>query len=292
MSSTPRALHQATRQRLNASFATDWMSREPFASFDARFIRGIEALGAWPQPENYGDLASSVPQPTLTETERPPRFIAYDRNAVDRAGGYEQHVARFRSVPTRARDWHDFFNMAVWAHFPQVRWALNGIHVDGSHGTVDPRNGRTHQQNVAAQLDESGMIVTSSSSSLLDDLRALRFKRVFWERRAELLETTRFWVIGHGLLESLLAPHLALASKAIFIARDEPPRDDDTFRQQLDAEVSAIIHGWYASAPRLEPIPVLGIPGYADNAHAEFYDDARYFRFQRRTLRKSQQAPL
>jgi hypothetical protein len=216
-----------------------------------------------------------------------PRFVAHDRKTVADAGGYEQHVARFRAVPTRAHDWHDFFNMAVWAHFPRVRWALNGLHVEPTHGAVDPRNGRTHQQNVAAQLDESGMIVTSSSPSLLDDLGALRFKRVFWERRAELLETTRFWVIGHGLLESLLAPHLALASKAIFIGRDEPPRDDDTFRQQLDAEVSTLVSGWSRGAPRLEPIPVLGIPDYADNARAEFYDDARYFRFQRRELRRS-----
>jgi hypothetical protein len=33
----------------------------------------------------------------------------------------------------------------------------------------------------------------------------------------------------------------------------------------------------------LDPIPLLGIPDYADNAAAEFYDDARYFRFQRRS---------
>jgi hypothetical protein len=287
---SPRALHQAARQRLNASFETGWLNRAPFASLHARFSERLGTLAAWPEPAQYDLIAQSVPRAGDAAAELP-RFVPYDRRAVAAAGGYEQHVARFRAIPTRARDWHDFFNMAIWAHFPQVRWALNGIHVHVTRGSVDPRNGRTHQQNVAAQFDESGMIVTSSSSSLLDDLRALRFKRVFWERRAELLETTRFWVIGHGLLESLLAPHLALASKSVFIACREPPSESDSFRQQLDAEVSAIIRGWHAGAPCLEPIPVLGIPGYADNAHAAFYDDARYFRFQRRTLRKSQPAP-
>jgi hypothetical protein len=285
-----RAIHQATRQRLNASFETEWLSRAPFTSLHVRFSEQLGSFGTWPDPTQYDLLAHSVPR-TVDASADLPRFVPYDRRAVATAGGYEEHVARFRAVPTRARDWHDFFNMAVWAHFPRVRWALNAIHVDTSHGPVDPRNGRTHQQSVAAQFDESGMIVASNSSSLLDDLRALRFKRVFWERRAELLETTRFWVVGHGLLESLLAPHLALASKAVFIARDELPRDDDTSRQQLDVEVSAIIRGWCAGAPRLEPIPVLGIPGYADNACADFYDDARYFRFRRRPLRKSPQAP-
>jgi hypothetical protein len=32
----------------------------------------------------------------------------------------------------------------------------------------------------------------------------------------------------------------------------------------------------------LDPLPLLGIPGFADNTHPEFYDDARYFRFARR----------
>jgi len=279
---SPRALHQAARQRLNARFDTAWLKRAPFATFHARFSEQVRSLSAWPEPERYDELAGSVPQHGLGDTETLPRFVPYDRRAVARSGGYEPSVARLRAVPTRAQDWHDFFNMAVWAHFPRLRWALNGIHVDRGHGSVDPRNGRTYQQNVAAQLDESGMIVTSSSPGLLDDLRALRFKRVFWERRMELLETTRFWVIGHGSLESLLAPHLGLACKAILLERDLPDRDDDTTRHALDAQVATLIRSWHQTGPRLDPIPLLGIPGYTDNASPDFYDDPRHFRFQRR----------
>ena len=105
-----------------------------------------------------------------------------------------------------------------------------------------------------------------------------------WERRDELLATTRFWVVGHGTLESLLTPHLALASKAVLRDLPSPPAsyDSDALRVATDERVAAIIHSWRGRAPVLDPVPLLGIPGYADNARPEFYDDARYFRFARR----------
>ncbi len=278
---SPRALHRAAQAELNARFFTDWLARPPYTAFHPAFRAATAALSSWPEPEQYAALADVVPRAATVEL---PRFVRQDRAALDQAGGYERHVARLRAVPTRPQHWHDFFNMAVWAHFPAVRWALNALHVDATLGPKDPRNGRAPAQNVVAQFDESGMIVTSSSQGLLDDLRALRFKRVFWERRAELLETTQFWLIGHGSLESLLAPHLGLAAKAILldVPANSAQHDQDALRQAIDARAGSLIQTWRAGAPVLDPIPVLGIPGYCENDSAELYDDARYFRFQRR----------
>jgi hypothetical protein len=213
-----------------------------------------------------------------------PRFVMQERAALERLGGYEQQVARTRTVPTRKQSWHDFFNMAVWAHFPRLRWALNALHVDQTLGPIDPRNGRAPQQNVAAQFDESGVVIASSSADLLRELAALQFKRVFWERRAELLATTRCWVTGHGMLESLLAPHPALSGKAVLLELPRAPGlyEADELRESVDARVAELIASWRAAAPLLAPLPLLGVPGYADNGSAEFYDDERYFRFQRR----------
>lgn len=278
---SPRALHRAIQQQHNARFFNDWLARAPYRDFHPSFCAAVAGMSAWPEPESYDALAATVPRPPGTPF---PRFVRQERAALAEVGGYEEHVARLGAVPTRPAHWHDFFNMAVWAHFPQLRYALNALHVDPNVGPKDPRNGRAPQQNVAAQLDESGMIVTSTSPSMLDDLRSLQFKRVFWERRTELLETTRFWLIGHGTLESLLAPHLGLAAKAILL--DVPAhsarRDEAEFRFEIDARVAAIIHSWRSEVPVLAPVPVLGIPGYADNDASTFYDDARYFRFQRR----------
>ena len=276
-----RAIHQAARARLEVRFFTDWCQERPYAELHPRFLQATGRLSSWLEPEHYDELARVVPIGTGVEL---PRFVAQDREALRRAGGYEQHVARYRAVPTRQRSWHDFFNMAVWAHFPRVRWALNSIHVDKRLRPIDPRNGRAPEQNVASQLDESGIIVASSSRELLRALRELRFKDVFWQRRDELLATTRFWIVGHGSLESLLTPHLGLASKAVLLDLPAPPAsyDPDTLRVATDERVAAIVHAWRGCVPVLDPLPLLGIPGFADNAHPEFYDDARYFRFARR----------
>lgn len=275
-----RAIHQAARAELEARWLADWCRRAAYGFLHERFLHAVEALPAWPAPAAYDELARRVP---CTADVALPRFVTQDRAALRRAGGYERYVARERAVPTRERSWHDFFNMAVWAHFPRVRWALNAVHVDESLGPVDPRNGRAPEQNVAAQLDESGIIVASSSPELLQELRELRFKRVFWERRGELLATTRFWIVGHGTLESLLTPHLGLASKAVLLDLPRAPAtyDSDELRRDSDRRVAELIRGWRGNAPVLDPIPLLGIPGYADNAAPDFYDDARYFRFQR-----------
>jgi hypothetical protein len=260
-------------------FSTFWSRRAPYGWLHENFVAAVERLPAWPEPEAYDDLAASVPTGASL-----PRFVRQTRTALERWGGYEMHVAQTRSVPTRPRSWHDFFNMAVWAHFPRVRWALNAIHVDGALGPIDPRNGRAPAQNVAAHFDESGLIVASSSRELLQELEALHFKRVFWERRAELGATTRFWVTGHGMLESLLAPHPRLSGKAVLLelAREPAAYRVAELREHVDARVAALIGGWRSVAPALAPLPLLGVPGYADNDAAGFYDDESYFRFERR----------
>jgi hypothetical protein len=272
-----RAIRRAAREALGSGFFADWCERAPYRFFHEAFRVALRKLGEWPRPDQYGELAELVPT-----SARRPRFVMQEREALERTGGYEQHVAQERAVPTRPACWHDFFNMAMWAHFPHVRWALNALHVDAGSGPADPRNGRTPLQNVAAQLDESGAIVASSSPELLDELARLRFKRVFWERRAELERTTRIFIVGHGTLESLLTPHPGLASKAVLVPLVGDPGDLDELRGALDLHVAEVIRRWRVGSDQLHPLPLVGIPGWADNERAEIYDDPRYFRFERR----------
>lgn len=256
---------------MNAPFSLEWLSRRPYSDFHPRFKTALAGLRAWPEPAQYDDLARTVPQPSDV---RLPSFIAENRQAVQRAGGYEKHVATLSAVPTRRESWHDFFNMSVWAHFPKLRWALNALHVDENLGPTDPRNGRAPAQNRAATLDETGLLVASTSRNLLEELRALRFKAVFWQRREELLATTRFYVIGHGLLESLLTPHPRLAARSLLLhVPTLSLSDSDQQRFALDALAAERIHGWRQHPAMLDPIPVLAIPGYAANDSAAFYDD-------------------
>ena len=77
----------------------------------------------------------------------------------------------------------------------------------------------------------------------------------------------RFVVLGHAVLEQALEPRPGITCKAIFAS----PGTD------LDAQAAAWLRK--GTTPRdLAPLPVFGYPGWADNARAEFYEDARYFR--------------
>ena len=266
------------------SFDWDCSSRRPYSELHPRFLAALAGLRHWPAPERYDELAGQVPRAADVQL---PRFVTENREAVRRVGGYEQHVAQLSTVPTRPGSWHDFFNMSVWAHFPKVRWALNALHVDPDVGPKDPRNGRAPAQNVAATFDEAGMLVASESRGVLEELQALRFKRVFWERRAELQATTRFWVVGHGLLESLLTPHAGLSARSLLLhvpSLGATPQSEQ-LRLLIDALAAARIGAWRGGRTVLDPIPLLAIPGYSDNDAPEFYDDPRNIRFERYSRR-------
>ncbi len=260
-------------------FPLDWLTRPPYRAFHQRLVDALQRFSAWPRPEQYDELARLVPLAADVEL---PRFVTESREALRRVGGYEQHVAQLSAVPTRPGKWHDFFNMLVWAHFPKLRWALNSLHVDPDVGPKDPRNGRAPAQNVAATFDEAGLLVLSTSRGVLEELRALRFKRAFWERRDELLATTRFWVVGHGLLESCLHPHPALAARSLLLELPTLPEleRDDQRRFEVDGVVAERIRGWRSGRTVLDPIPLMAIPGFSDNDSADFYDDIRNVRFE------------
>lgn len=263
---------------MSATFAPNF-ARQPYRDFHPRFLRSVERCSDWPAPEEYDELAGAVPRAPDVEL---PRFVSESREALRQVGGYEHHVARLRAVPTRPAHFHDFFNMAVWAHFPKLRWALNSLHVDPRLGPKDPRNGRAPAQNLAATFDEAGMLVVSTSRHVLDALRELHFKRAFWERREELLDTTRFWIVGHGMLESLLVPHPGLAARSLLLEVPSLPSSaaHDEFRFEIDTTAAGRIESWREGRTVLDPIPVLAIPGFSDNDSRQYYEDMRNIRFE------------
>jgi hypothetical protein len=263
---------------LAAPFRLDWLSRSPFRDLHPQLLAQLIRSSAWPAPERFDQLARLVP--CAPGVERP-RFVRQDRAQLGRQGGYEQHVAQLRAVPTRPESWHDFFNMVVWAHFPRLRWALNSLHVDPDVGPKDPRNGRAPAQNLAATFDESGMLVVSTSAAVLAELRELRFQHVFWQRREELVTTTRFYVVGHGALEALVTPPDGLSARSLQLLVPHLPAasEADAFRSELDALAARRIQAWQTERSVLDPVPLLAIPGFWPNDSAAFYEDLRNVRF-------------
>lgn len=175
------------------------------------------------------------------------------------AGGYEQHIAATGRVPTRDNA-HDLFNGLVWLRCPAFKAALNRAHVQAPPA---PPGRRGPLRDALTLLDESGLLL-AAPAALQQALRAQDWRRLFITGR-ELWPQAQALVVGHALLEKLLAPRKPLCARVLLVDDIEAPR--------LPA----------ALAPGdLPPLPVLGIPGWwPPNEVADFYADDRVFRPKR-----------
>ena len=198
-----------------------------------------------------------------TASGKPVRFVP----PAARSAYYEVQVFETGRVATRPDNLHDRFNALAWLAFPRTKAALNEL-----HARQIPLEGgkRGRSRDLLTIFDEGGAIVRCGDPELERLARAARWRELFWEHRARVLEHMDILVVGHAVLEQALAPYPGLTCKVIFVAGGDP-----------DAQAAARLA---AHAPRgtprdLPPIPVLGYPGWLPgSAHASFYDDARYFR--------------
>ena len=208
---------------------------------------------------------------------------------------YETRVYARGKVLTRSRNWHDLFNALVWITFPRSKAAINRHHYrellarqgEGLRGT--PRD-------VLTLFDEGGVIVASSEPELGALLREFQCKELFWQRRAEVIESMRFYVFGHSIYEKALQPYKGITAKTVIF--DLPPRELERPVPQQIATLDARLAKYFGdpkalgATETLAPLPVLGIPGWtADNEDERYYDDTQHFRPGRRQAEEQQDAP-
>ena len=195
---------------------------------------------------------------------------------------YEATVYRTGCVPTRERNWHDLFNALVWLAFPHTKATLNRRHCEELGRNDHSAGRRGTARDVLTLFDEGGVIVASSDASLLALLRRFQWKTLFWERRAQVLEHMRFFVFGHAILEKALQPYKAVTAKALLLEVPGSFASAPLAAQIAESDERAA--RWFsapealASTQALSPLPVLGVPGWADNGASAFYDDAQVFR--------------
>lgn len=216
----------------------------------------------WAQPwfAPYRDVA--VPVLARLASGRPVHSaLAHERfeQAGPRNTGYEQHIAATGRVPTR-HNAHDLFNGLVWLRSPGFKAALNRAHIAAPPA---PPGRRGPLRDALTLLDESGLLL-AVPQPLRQALREQDWTTLFVTQRA-LWRQARALVVGHALLEKLLAPRPPLCARVLFVADIEAPQLPATLRPA-----------------DLPPLPVLGIPGWwAPNAAGDFYADDRVFRPKR-----------
>ena len=218
----------------------------------------------------------------------PLAFVAPGEGPVAGARHYEERIFRTGEVATRPGSAHDLFNALAWLAFPRTKAALNRLHHDELARRGDgPVRGTA--RDVATLFDEGGLVVACAAPELSTLLHGFQWKRLFWERRAEVGRSMRFLVFGHAILEHASAPHKGVTAKALVLETPGELLDDPALVAWLDVRAAGhFAHAAaVASTQTLQPLPVLGIPGWTPaNASAAFYDDAAVFRPGRRQERK------
>jgi hypothetical protein len=204
------------------------------------------------------------------------------------ASGYEERAFQTGEVATRPGNRHDLFNALIWFAFPRTKAVLNRRHVAAlndarKHGSA----ARGRLRDALTQFDECGVVVAGTCPDLWSGLCAHRWREVFVERRAELMDRTRFIVFGHASHDALAQPFVGLCGKALFIEVGAAwlKLAEAEARVDLDVRLAARFEHGDFSPRDWQPLPLLGIPGATgDNEQPDFYGDTRQFR-PARTMR-------
>jgi Protein of unknown function (DUF3025) len=221
----------------------------------------------WPSIDMLNALALEARAQTVRGM--PIRFTAL----AGKCRGYERHIAETGEIPTRARNWHDFFNALAWIAWPKSKAMLNALHLEEIGRKESDARGPV--RDALTLLDESGVLVLCERPELWDLLTRRQWMRLFWERRAEAKREMRFVVFGHALHEKLLCPWPGITGKCLLLPGG-PPDIAQTDRRLAD---NLAQYGRRLRPSNLTPLPVLAIPdAWPANSASSFYADTRYFR--------------
>ena len=250
------------------------------------WFAAVHHLLAWLPQERFPSLddlnALARERGVRTGGDAPLTFVRVAASGKGLDSQYEVRVFRTGKVPTRTDSWHDLFNALAWLAFPRTKATLNRIHHDELvRRWGEPTRGTA--RDVLTLFDEGGVVVACAAPPLARLLAEFQWKELFWTRRNEAIAAMRFLVFGHAILERAFAPHKGVTAKALVI---------DVAHEALALPVAALVDlldgraadhfahpGALDSTRALQPLPVLGIPGWTpENEDPAFYEDAKVFR--------------
>jgi len=255
----------------------DALARSPWFASVRNLLERLPA-GRFPDLDDLNTLARE--RHVLSGGGAPLAFVAPAAGPSTAARHYEERIFRTGEVATRPGSWHDLFNALAWLAFPRAKAVLNRLHHDELARRGDgPARGTA--RDVATLFDEGGIVVACAAPELAQLLAGFEWQRLFWERRADVARSMRFLVFGHAILERALAPFKGVTAKALVIDVAGDRLDDAALVDRLDAAAAEHFARprSLASTRALQPLPVLGIPGWTpENEDPAFYDDATVFR--------------
>ncbi len=219
----------------------------------------------WPLRAAAEHFASFTDWPTLADYEAfyqklagsrgalPLRFAANVRREDKRAQGrvvleelYDGRIVKRGEVPTREREWHDFFNVACFAIFPLAKRALHTRQFAALSGVVGENatqlpNARTREQDALTLFDEGGAVVAAepeAAAKLANTPPA--------ERTPLLLQLTsagraRVVPFGHALFEHMVEGLRCPGGCTQIIALPRLPSGDAALLKAVDAALASAL---------------------------------------------------
>ena len=157
------------------------------------FLNKISTLSSWPNITVYREIFHQAP------------FGFVDHHTIDLSlhDGYEAFIHDQQQIPTRSKNWHDFYNALIWHHWPNSKTRLNILQVAENALQADKRNQRTRSQNILTRFDESGA-VCFMPPYLSTLLRNKQWGQLFYHQRREFISQTKIYIFGHGLFEKCI----------------------------------------------------------------------------------------
>ncbi len=256
---------------------------EPLRAFAPAFVHHTRD---WPGLEDYQRLLDAQPVPILTHSGRALKIVPQEARSQRFAEHYAPRAYLTGALQTRARSWHDFFQFLSWLIFPRTKAVINALHVpqaEARSAVAGSAGRRSPLENMLSLFDEGGAVVIASDPSLLQLIREFRWKDLFWARREALAQQLRCVTFGHAVYEKALHPYIGMTANAILLDVDQALLDlpMPALLPVLDQRLATLFTAGiaYTQPKHLQPLPILGMPGWDPaNACASYYDNVRYFR--------------
>ena len=251
----------------------------------------------WPDWPGCQGLLALLDKPIILSSGLQLDMQPQDKTLPFPEMAYEERVYKKGIVSTREQNWHDLFNAFIWLLFPKTKTLLNNLHLQELEN--QPGKKRTPARDAITHLDESGIIIASSNTHLLELLKNHQWQAVFVQSREQWLDQGSHssprsgsqkeqqkigaFVFGHGMYEKAFKPFIGFTGKAYCLEVDDNFYQQNTITQYplLDQLLSDEIKKkkTLADSRHLSPLPILGIPGWAkENESPAYYDNKDYFR--------------
>lgn len=198
----------------------------------------------WPDVADYERLLG--PAAGVGFRESAPRARRARRTVIEPRRLYDGRICEEGVVPTRARNWHDFFNALVWAAFPAAK---RGLHLR-QHRAIAQRVGaaavalpsaRTREQDGLALFDEGGLALLCAEDAVGEARRALEERRI--EPVARLVAEARALgvIYGHAVYEHLARGVPPVRAMTTIVPCAELPADPAACVARCDAAFAAAL---------------------------------------------------